>query len=67
MARGGGKCGKNCFPYCLFCDHKLSLLVAGADLGFFRGWRADLQKSCENFDNHFFRATKLILRALLKH
>ena len=44
------------------------VLKAEADLGFSRGGGgADFQKNFENFDDHFFRSTKLIFRALLKH
>ena len=40
---------------------------AGADLGFSRGGGgADFQKIFENFDDLFFRSSKLIFRALLK-
>ena len=55
------------FKYCLsYKIIRLSLLVAGADLGFSRGG-ADFQKKFENFDDLFFRSTKLIFRALPKH
>ena len=42
---------------------------AGADLEFFRGGATNFQKKVfpKKFDDLFFRSTKLIFRALLKH
>ena len=44
----------------------IPIMEPGADLGFSRGG-ADFQKKFENFDDLFFRSTKLIFRALPKH
>ena len=45
---------------------KLKTKIRGGH-GFSRGGGANFQKSFENFDDLFFRSTKLIFRALLKH
>ena len=45
-------------------------MQSGADLGFSRGGGgggADFQKKMKNFDELFFRSSKLIFRALPKH
>ena len=48
-------------------NHKKAYLVySGADLGFSRRG-ANFQKNFQNFDDLFFRSTKLIFRALPKH
>ena len=51
-----------------FVQRKLcEVLATGADLGFSRGGGAVFQKNFENFDDLFFRSTKLTFRALLMH
>ena len=42
-------------------------LWPGADVGFSRGGGADFRKIFQNFDDLFFRSTKLIFRALPKY
>ena len=49
-------------------DGVANYIRSGADLGFSRrGGGADFQKIVQNFDDLFFRSTKLIFRALPKH
>ena len=48
-------------------NHRTTIITRGGSRIFSRGGGADFQKIFQNFDDLFFRSTKLIFQALSKH